>query len=65
LVAFGIARRFGMLAAVNFNDEAAFVTDEVSDKRTDRRLTSKADAFQAMTAECSPKMPLGVGHIFA
>jgi hypothetical protein len=65
LIALGVARRVSMLTAIDFDDEAMFVTHKISDERPDRRLAPKADAFQSMRAKRRPKVPFCFGQVFA
>jgi transposase len=55
----------GVLTAVQFDDEPAFVADEVCDKVSHGRLSSKLETAKPAVAKGVPELSLGVGRPMA
>ena len=62
LVAFRVV---GMLAAVEFDDQARIEAGEVGDVGADGSLAAEAVAVELASAEARPEMLFGVGGVFA
>ncbi len=58
-IAHGIARVARMLAAIEFNDQSAFATNEIDDVRADRFLALELQAEEAVRAQVIPEVLLG------
>jgi hypothetical protein len=56
-----IGRAFRVLAAIGFDDQPCFVTNEVGDERTNRLLSSEFGAVELRAAKDRPKLPLRIG----
>jgi hypothetical protein len=54
---------FGVLSAVEFNDQSRRLTAEVRDVVADCDLPAKFQAIQATVAQTKPQLSLGVGLI--
>jgi hypothetical protein len=54
---------FGMLAAIEFNNEIGFATGEVSDEGADWLLADKPEAEESAIAQAGPELAFGVGGI--
>lgn len=53
---------FGMLAAVDLDDQAFFQTNEICREDADWVLAPKTEAVDLTTAERAPETPFGVAH---
>ena len=62
-VADGIATRFRMLAAVDFDDQPRLEADEVEDVAVERHLALEFQAFELLVAESLPQDVLGLGRV--
>src|SRR5688500_11221443 len=51
---------FGMLSAVELDDELRQRADEIDDVRADRNLPAETEAFHLASAQESPELALGV-----
>jgi len=49
-IAFDITRVLGVLSAIDFDDDAPLVADEVDDEAADQRLSPEAEAIETMCA---------------
>jgi hypothetical protein len=56
---------FGMLAAVDFNDQSGVDACEVDNEPANRVLPSKLEAVKRPPAQPVPKPLLGIGHLLA
>ena len=56
---------FGMLPAVQFDDEFLFETDKVDNVISDGLLASEFEALRLFGAQMLPQQSLGVGGVFA
>jgi hypothetical protein len=54
---------FEMLSAIDLGDQLRGVRDEIDDVRTDRSLTAKACAFEAMRTEAVPDGAFSFGQV--
>jgi hypothetical protein len=52
---------FGVLAAINFDNQASLKGDEINNVSPDGCLSSKLDAFQVFAFQMKPKAIFGVG----
>lgn len=52
-----------MLAAVEFDDEAGLLAEEVGDVRANRRLAAEFGAEQTAAAQVAPEQGFGIGGI--
>ena len=56
---------FGMLAAVEFDDELKFVAIEVDDVMAERDLPAEFEIAELTIAEVRPKQRFGIGRCLA
>jgi hypothetical protein len=56
---------FGMLTAIDLNDQAKLVRNKIHNVRSDRRLATKGDAIETMRAKPIPKALFRLRHIVA
>jgi hypothetical protein len=56
---------FGLLAAVNFDNQAFFKGDEIYDVIPDGLLSSKLDAFYVLAFQMKPESIFGVGGLLS
>ena len=49
-IAINVARILGVLSAIDFDDDAPLVADEVDDEAADQRLSPEAEAIETMCA---------------
>jgi len=53
--------RFGMLAAIHFNDQASGLAAEIYNVAPKRHLPTKLQTVEATVAQAEPQLPLGIG----
>jgi len=52
-----------MLPAIEFNDESKLMTGEISEVRTDRRLTAKVMLLERRLAQLLPELLFSCGRV--
>jgi hypothetical protein len=64
-IALDIAGILGVLAAIDLDDKASLMANEIDDEATDQSLPPKAQAVEAMRAQRRPETMFGIGHVAA
>ena len=57
-----IARRIGVLSAVDFHDQPGLQAGEVDDVRADGQLPPEPESLQLAHAQAAPQRAFGIGH---
>jgi hypothetical protein len=60
-----ISLLFLMLAAINFNDQAALQTNKINDVGTNGHLATESNTGDLPLAQMLPETPFGVSHVGA
>jgi hypothetical protein len=55
-------QRVRVLAAIQFDDQTAFVADEVNNVSADRCLPAEAQSIKTMSAQLYPQHAFGICH---
>ncbi len=58
-----LVRTLEVLPAIDFDDYARLMTNEVDDEGSNRRLPAKTCSIEPMRSHPIPNDPLGIGHI--
>jgi hypothetical protein len=64
-VAFDIFGRLGMLSAIDLNDELMIVANKIHNETPNQGLSTEAQSFQSVAAQCGPQTRLGIRHLLA
>jgi len=51
------------LPTIYFDDDPRGVADKISNKRTNRHLTTEFEIRKSTVAQCEPQFALGIGHL--
>ena len=62
IVAFDVSNGIGVLAAIDFNDQSRFETEEIRDVWPDRNLPTELEGCKPPILQGKPELALGIRH---